>query len=143
MKLDYKKPEHWELQPPRLYREATFKFTKEAKEGEVTIATAIDSPLQNAGMWIGQLTQSNDPTAVESLAKKAVEEAETLTVGTRTGKLYSIRASDQTDARSLLVVVVPLDNTGRSMFIKLNCDLQTMEQEKATFLAFVDSLRWE
>jgi len=143
LKLVYEKPEHWELQPPRLYREATFKFTKDAKEAEVTIATAIDSPMQNAGMWIGQLMQSNDSATIEPLATKAVDEAETLQVGARTGKLYTIRASDQPDARSLMVVALPLDATGRSMFIKLNCELRTMEQEKATFLGFVDSLRWE
>jgi len=143
LKLVYEKPEHWELQPPRLYREATFKFTKDAKEAEVTIATAIDSPMQNAGMWIGQLMQSNDPAVIEPLATKAVDEAETLQVGARTGKLYTIQASDQPDARSLMVVALPLDATGRSMFIKLNCELRTMEQEKATFLGFVDSLRWE
>jgi hypothetical protein len=143
LKLVYEKPEHWELQPPRLYREATFKFTNETKEGEVTIATAIDSPVQNAGMWIGQLTQSNDPATIEPLAIKAVEEAETLQVGSRAGKLYSIRASDQPDARSLMVVSLPLDTTGRSLFVKLNCELRTMEQEKATFLGFVDTLRWE
>ena len=143
LKLVYEKPEHWELQPPRLYREATFKFTKDAKEAEVTIATAIDSPVQNAGMWIGILTQSNDPAVIEPLAIKAVDEAETLQFGSRTGKLYTIRASDQPDARSLMVVALPLDTTGRSMFIKLNCELRTMEQEKATFLGFVDSLRWE
>ncbi len=143
LKLDYKKPEHWELQPPRLYREATFKFAKDSKEGEVTIATAIDSPLQNAGMWISQLLQNGDPASIETLAKKTVEEAETLQVGERTGKLYTIRASDQPDARSLMVVAVPLDATGRSIFIKLNCELQTMEQEKAIFLEFVNSVRWE
>ena len=143
LKLAYEKPEHWELQPPRLYREATFKFSKDAKEAEVTIATAIDSPMQNAGMWIGQLMQSNDPAAIEPLAAKAVDEAETMQVGARTGKLYTIRASDQADARSLMVVALPLDTTGRSLFIKLNCELQIMEQEKATFLGFVDSLRWE
>jgi len=143
LKLVYEKPEHWDLQPPRLYREATFKFTKDAKEAEVTIATAIDSPMQNAGMWIGQLMQSNDPVVIEPLATKAVDEAETLQFGSRTGKLYTIRASDQPEARSLMVVALPLDTTGRSMFIKLNCELRTMEQEKATFLGFVDSLRWE
>ena len=143
LKLVYEKPAHWEIQPPRLYREATFKFTKDAKEGEVTIATAIDSPLQNAGMWIGQLTQSNDPATIESLANKAIDAAETLQVGTLTGKLYTIRASDQPDARSLMVVALPLDTTGRSLFIKLNCELRTMEQEKAIFLGFVDTLRWE
>jgi len=143
LKLTYDKPENWELQAAKPYREATFKVTKEGKEAEVTVSTARDTPVQNAGMWATQTTQVNDPSAIEAMAKKTVEEAETLQVGTKTAKLYSIRASDQPDARSLLVVAIPMGEGGMSMFVKLNCELRMMEEEKSTFLSFVNTLRWE
>jgi len=143
LKLTYDKPEAWELQAARPYREATFKVTKEGKEAEVTVSTARDTPVQNAGMWASQITQVNDQAALEAMANKTVEEAETLQVGTRTAKLYSIRASDQPDARSLLVVAIPMGEGGMSMFVKLNCELRMMEEEKSTFLSFVNTLRWE
>ena len=143
IKLVYEKPEGWELQPARPYREATFKLTKDAKVGEVTVSTARDAPVQNAAMWVGQVLPNNEPATLESLAIKTVDEAETFQAGTKTGKLYSIRASDQPDARSLLVVAIPMANDGMSMFVKLNCELRMMEEEKSTFLSFVNSLRWE
>ncbi len=143
LKLVYDKPDGWELQPARPYREATFKFIKDAKVGEVTVSTAKDSPVQNAAMWISQVLPNNEPAALESLAVKTVDEAESFQAGEKTGKLYSIRASDQPEARSLLVVAIPMGNDGMSMFVKLNCELRMMEEEKSTFLSFVNSLRWE
>ena len=143
LKLVYDKPEGWELQPARPYREATFKLTKDAKVGEVTVSTARDNPVQNAAMWVSQVLPNNEPAALESLAMKTVEEAESFQAGTKTAKLYTIRGSDQPDARSLLVVAIPMGNDGMSMFVKLNCELRMMEEEKSTFLSFVNSLRWE
>ena len=143
LKLTYDKPDAWELQPPKPYREATFKVTKEGKEAEITVSTARDIPVQNAGMWLSQTISVNDQATLESLALKTVEQAETLQVGTKTAKLYSIRASDQPDARSLLVVAIPMGEGGMSMFVKLNCELRMMEEEKSTFLSFVNTLRWE
>ena len=143
LKLTYDKPEAWELQPPKPYREATFKVTKEGKEAEITVSTARDIPVQNAGMWLSQTIPVNDQANLESLALKTVEQAETLQVGTKTAKLYSIRAADQPDARSLLVVAIPMGEGGMSMFVKLNCELRMMEEEKSTFLSFVNTLRWE
>jgi hypothetical protein len=143
LKLTYDKPESWELQAARPYREATFKVTREGKEAEVTVSTARDTPVQNAGMWASQITQVSDQATLESMAMKTVEQAETIPVGTRTAKLYSIRASEQPDARSLLVVSIPMGEGGMSMFVKLNCELRMMEEEKSTFLSFVNTLRWE
>ena len=143
LKLVYVKPDGWELQAARPYREATFKVTKNAMEGEVTVSTAKDSPVQNAAMWIGQVMPNSDPTTLESLAIKTVDEAESIQTGIKTAKLYSIRASDQPDARALLVVAIPMGNDGMSMFVKLNCELRMMEEVKSTFLSFVNSLRWE
>jgi hypothetical protein len=143
LKLVYDKPDGWELQAARPYREATFKLTKDAKVGEVTVSTARDAPVQNAAMWVGQVLPNNEPASLESLAVKTVDEAESFQAGTKTGKLYSIRASDQPEARSLLVVAIPMGSDGMSMFVKLNCELRMMEEEKSTFLSFVNSLRWE
>ena len=143
LKLTYDKPEAWELQAPKPYREATFKVTREGKEAEITVSTARDMPVQNAGMWLSQTIQVNDQATLESMALKTVEQAETLQVGTKAAKLYSIRGSDQPDARSLLVVAIPMGEGGMSMFVKLNCELRMMEEEKSTFLSFVNTLRWE
>ena len=143
LKLVYVKPDGWELQAARPYREATFKVTKNAMEGEVTVSTAKDSPVQNAAMWIGQVMPNSDPTTLESLAIKTVDEAEPIQTGTQAANLYSIRASDQPDARALLVVAIPMGYDGMSMFVKLNCELRMMEEVKSTFLSFVNSLRWE
>ena len=143
LKLTYDKPENWELQAPKPYREATFKVTKDGKEAEVTISTARDIPMQNAGMWLTQMTQVTDQATLESMARKTVEEAETIQVGTKPAKLYSVRTSDQPDARALLVVAIPMGEGGMSMFVKLNCELRMMEEEKSTFLSFVNTLRWE
>ena len=125
------------------YREATFKVTKDGKEAEVTVSTARDSPVQNAAMWVGQVLSSNDRSKLASLAKKTVDEAEPFQAGTRTAKLYTIRESEQPDARSLLVVSIPMGDNGMSVFVKLNCELRLMEQLKSTFLSFVNTLRWE
>ena len=141
--LVYDKPDGWELQAARAYREATFKVTKDAKEGEVTVSTAKDSPVQNAAMWIGQVVPNSAPTTLESLAMKTVAEAETIQAGKIAARLYSIRASDQPDARALLVVAIPMGNDGMCMFVKLNCELRMMKEVKSTFLSFVNSLRWE
>ena len=143
LKLVYVKPEGWELQAARPYREATFKVTKNAMEGEVTVSTAKDSPVQNAAMWIGQVMPNSDPTTLESLAIKTVDEAEPIQTGTQVANLYSIRASDQPDARALLVVAIPMGYDGMSMFVKLNGELRMIEEVKSTFLSFVNSLRWE
>ena len=143
LKLIYDKPEGWEIQAPMPYREATFKVTKDGKEAEVTVSTARDSPVQNAAMWVGQVLTSNDRSKLELLAKKTVDEAEPFQAGTRAAKLYTIRESEQPDARSLLVVSIPMGDNGMSVFVKLNCELRLMEQLKSTFLSFVNTLRWE
>ncbi len=143
VKLVYDKPEGWELQPARPYREATFKVTRGGQEGEVTVSTARDAPIQNAAMWIGQVMATEEPARMESLARKTVEDAQTIESGGKSGKIYSVRASDSPDARSLTVVSIPMGEGGLSMFVKLNCELRMMEEEKSTFLSFVNSLRWE
>ncbi len=143
LNLVYEKPEGWEIQEPVPFREATFKVIDGAQVGEVTVSTARDAPLQNAAMWVGQVMSISDPTMLESLAKKTLDDAEPILAGARTAKLYAIRASDQPDARSLLVVSIPMGDNGMSMFVKLNCELRMMEQVKSTFLSFVKSLRWE
>ena len=143
LKLIFDKPEGWEIQAPMPYREATFKVTKDGKEAEVTVSTARDSPVQNAAMWVGQVLSSNDRSKLASLAKKTVDEAEPFQAGKRTAKLYTIRESEQPDARSLLVVSIPMGDNGMSVFVKLNCELRLMEQLKSTFLSFVNTLRWE
>ena len=143
LKLIYDKPEGWEIQAPMPYREATFKVTKDGKEAEVTVSTARDSPVQNAAMWVGQVLTSNDRSKLELLAKKTVDAAEPFQAGTRAAKLYTIRESEQPDARSLLVVSIPMGDNGMSVFVKLNCELRLMEQLKSTFLSFVNTLRWE
>ena len=143
LKLVYDKPADWELQPPSLYREATFRLTKDSQQGEVTVSTARDSPVQNAAMWVGQVLPSSDVSVLESLANKTVEEAEPFLTNGRNGKLYAVKASNEPDARSILVASIPMGDTGMSMFVKLNCELRLMEQEKSTFLNFVNSLRWE
>ena len=74
---------------------------------------------------------------------KTVAEAETIQAGKIAARLYSIRASDQPDARALLVVAIPMGNDGMCMFVKLNCELRMMKEVKSTFLSFVNSLRWE
>lgn len=143
LKLVYEKPEGWELQAPKPYREATFKLSKGTQQGEVTVSTARDAPVQNAAMWIGQLIPTIDPTAIESLANKTVAESESIQTGGKNGKIYTVRASDMPDARSVMVVSIPMTDGGMSMFVKLNCELRMMEEEKSTFLSFVNSLRWE
>lgn len=143
LKLIYTKPEGWELQAARPYREATFKILSGAQEGEVTVSTARDTPVQNAEMWIRQVLPNSDPTTLESLAKKTVADAEPFQSGGKNGKLYTVRGSNLPDARSLMVVSIPMGDGGMSMFVKLNCELRMMEEEKSTFLSFVNSLRWE
>ena len=88
LKLVYDKPDGWELQPARPYREATFKLTKDTKVGEVTVATARGAPVQNAAMWVGQVLPNNEPASLESLAIKMVDEADSFQAGTKTGNLY-------------------------------------------------------
>ena len=147
-KLVYDKPAEWELQPAKPFREATFKVTRDGKVGEVSITTARDMPVQNAAMWVGQVLPSSEPAQLESLANKTVEQSETIQASGKTAKLYTVRASDQPDAKALLVASIPLGDAGAqdggmSVFVKLNCDLRMMEEEKTTFLNFVQSLRWE
>lgn len=143
-KLSYDKPDSWELQPPRAFREATFKIVRDQREGEVTISTKTrDAPIPNAAMWYGQLLKKDEPELQTQLATKTVDEAEDIQAGSRTAKLYTVRASDDADSKALLVAAIPTGEPGMCWFVKLNCDLRMIEEEKSVFLGFVNSLSWE
>lgn len=143
VKLAYDKPETWELQLNRAFRLATFKIASDGAASEVVISMAKDSPLQNAKMWSEQILQSDDETKIDSLANKILAEAEDISAGERPGKLVSIRASDEPSAPSLLVASIPTGENEICLFVKMKSDLKTSEIEKANFIRFVNSIRWE
>jgi len=94
-------------------------------------------------MWYGQLLKKDEPELQTQLATKTVDEAEDIQAGSRTAKLYTVRASDNADSKALLVAAIPTGEPGMCWFVKLNCDLRMIEEEKSVFLGFVNSLSWE
>jgi len=141
--LSYAKPESWELQASSFPRLATFKISGESRGGEVVVSMAKDSPNQNASMWCQQVLQVDDDSVIQPLATKTVNEAEEIPAGSRKAKLYSMRASEDAAASSLMVAAIPTGESNLCLFVKLKSDLRTAEEEKSNLLSFVNSLRWE
>ena len=143
LKLAYEKPDSWELQPAKMFRLATFKIASDDRACEIVVSLAKDSPIQNAQMWYEQVMQSEDKSVIEPLAAKSVKDAEEIQAGTRSGKLYSIRSSDEATAPVLVVAAIPTGENDLCLFVKLKSDLRTSEEQKTNLLSFVNSLRWE
>lgn len=139
----YTKPDSWTLQEPKPIRLMSFGVTKEDRTAEVVVSWVKDDPISNASMWYQQVLKTEDKSIVDPLAAKSIADAEEIPAGDVTGKLYSIRASDDASASTLLVAAIPTGKDNMCLFVKLKCDLRMAEEEKANLLSFVNSLRWE
>lgn len=141
--IKYETPESWQLAADRPFRLATFDVKTSAGTGEVAVSMAVNDPAQNTLMWQQQISSGAPEDQVKTLAEQVVANAEDIPAGKRTAKLYTIRASEQADAPTLLVAAIPMEQDNLSVFVKLKTDLRSSEEQKANFLKFVNSLSWE
>lgn len=143
IQLKYETPESWQPAADRPFRLATFDVKTSSGTGEVAVSMAVNDPTQNTLMWQQQISTGAPEETVKTLAEQVVASAEDIPAGSRTAKLYTIRASEQADAPTLLVAAIPMGQDNLSVFVKLKTDLRSSEEQKANFLKFVNSLSWE
>jgi hypothetical protein len=140
--LKFEIPDTWQQSaatPPRL---ATFRFSSNSRTGEVAVTKANNAPIPNARMWCQQILKVDDESVINSMADKAVSEAQDIESGQVKGKLYSIRSSNEADSRAFLIAAIPTNDT-ECLFVKVSSDPQSLDEQKANLVSFVQSLRWE
>jgi hypothetical protein len=142
-RLQYDTPEGWIAQPGSPFRMASFRIGDPDSDTEVAVSQALDIPLENCKMWAQQVTKSSEADVNDRLAEKAVVEAELIPAGDKQARVYRLAASDEPDAKCLVIASIPVNDEGLSIFVKLRSSVQTAQEQNKNLLRFVNSLRWE
>lgn len=142
-RLQYETPEGWVSQASSPFRMATFRIGDEGSDSEVVVSQALDVPLENCKMWAQQVTKNAEASVNDPIAEKAVADAELIPAGEKQAKVYRISASNELNANCLVIVSIPVNDQGLSIFVKLRSNLKTAQEQNDNLLRFVNSLRWE
>jgi len=138
--LDYLLPEGWSVGQGSPFRLATLKIESAEGNGEVTVSMATDNPQANTAMWAQQVLKESEPAQIDPVVQQTLERAETIAVGDKQAKLYTIRKSEEPQAPMLMVASIPTDNQELHLFVKLIGDNRLAEAQKQKFIDFVQSI---
>lgn len=138
--LDYRLPEGWSVGQGSPFRLATLKIQSAEGNGEVTVSMATDNPQANTAMWAQQVLKESEPAQIDPVVQQTLERAETVTVGDKQAKLYTIRKSEEPQAPMLMVASIPTENQELHLFVKLIGDNRLAEAQKQKFIDFVQSI---
>jgi len=138
--LDYRLPEGWSVGQGSPFRLATLKIESAEGNGEVTVSMATDNPQANTAMWAQQVLKESEPAQIDPVVQQTLERAETVAVGDKQAKLYTIRKSEEPQAPMLMVASIPTDNQELHLFVKLIGDNRLAEAQKQKFIDFVQSI---
>lgn len=138
--LDYRLPEGWSVGQGSPFRLATLKIESAEGNGEVTVSMATDNPQANTAMWAQQVLKESEPAQIDPVVQQTIEKAQTIVVGDKEAKLYTIRKSEEPQAPMLMVASIPTENQELHLFVKLIGDNRLAEAQKQKFIDFVQSI---
>jgi hypothetical protein len=132
--LKYTAPAGWSPGKPNAISLLAFKVTDGEKQAEITVSTAGGQWLANVNRWRGQLGLS---PADEGQLAKDTKKIETL----GTSGDYVRIVGPENAAKRETILGVQAEAGGRTWFVKLRGDSETVEREKSNFESFAKSLR--
>lgn len=136
-KLTFKTPEGWKEGTKNQFSAAALQVVDGNKKIDITATELPKSGLlQNVNRWRTQINL--EPIDEQKLAGQITK----VPVGVTTGDFVEMTSSgDKQPAEAILGVIIDQDD--RTWFFKLKGDAQLAQREKAQFLEFVKSVRFE
>ncbi len=137
--FEYQTPDGWELGRYGGMRKIAFVMGDAEGDGKAeltvtTLGTAGSAVLPNVNRWRGQL--GLPPTDEEGLAESLSE----IQVGDETATLVQLVAESAAPKQAMMVALLPRGPV--TWFFKLMGDAQTVESQKDSFEAFVNSVKF-
>lgn len=140
-RLSWTKPEGWNELPPGQMRAASFNVKgddgKQADVSVIPLPGAAGGDLANVNRWRGQVGLA--PLSAEELAKTA----EAVEIAGQAAQLYAMvgAVSGSSDPTRILGVIQQRD--GVAWFFKMTGNDPLVAKEKAAFVAFLKSVKYE
>jgi hypothetical protein len=132
--LKYEVPDGWHEEAASGIRLAMFTLASGESPAAVSVSTASGDPEMFLDMWFGQVGREGS----EESKAAVLQQAETLQVNGVEATVYTIEG---TDDRGILVSRIPWKGN-EALFAKMTGTAQQIEEHRAQFLAFVNSLSW-
>ena len=133
-------PEGWSEEPPTAMRDANLRFGENG-EGECYVMQAGGSLEANANRWLGQL--GLDPLTEEQIAALPTRSLFGIPayIVDATGAYKGMGAAEAMEDYRLLGLILPVGNTGQSLFVKMVGPQALVDENESKFNAFCDSLK--
>lgn len=129
-------PANWQTAPPGQMLKAKFVAGTGEAKAEINIGAAGGAPLMNVNRWRGQLKL--DPVDGPGFAKLVTP----LDAGGKSAMLVDLTGTDSRTGQPARMVGVIVPQDGQSWFYKLMGNSAVVEQEKAAFLKFVQTVKY-
>jgi len=130
------KPDGWNEIPPKTFGIAAFSVGEDPKKVEITLSAAGGEWTANVNRWRGQLRLP--PIGPDEIAKEA-KKIDIL--GVQGNYVELAGATEKGQPVSLFGIAATVNGT--QYFVKLSGDPELAQREKASFEAFVKSLKFE
>lgn len=134
--LTYDTPEGWRPGKMSAMRWLAFNVGPEDRAAELTVIPAGGDVRGNVRRWLGQIR----PDGVDDeLLDKVIDEAQEVTVDGRRGQRFLLPGSGDKPS-AIDATIVPLEE-GRSLFIKMTGDAQTVAEHSDELGQFLESFQ--
>jgi hypothetical protein len=147
LRLRYDVPDGWTDRGAGGLRLATLVIGEPAGADEVTVIPAAGTLASNVARWQGQLEPDQEPAVAESVAREAIDAADTIDVNGVPATVVLLldeaaRTAPEADGQAILAAMIPLDDTA-SLFVKFKGAAAVARRERERFGEFVTSIRWK
>lgn len=147
LRLQYDVPDGWTDRGAGGLRLATLVIGEPSGADEVTVIPAAGTLASNVARWQGQLEPDQEPAVAESVAREAIDAADTIDVDGVPATVVLLldeaaRAAPEADGQAILAAMIPLDDTA-SLFVKFKGAAAVARRERERFVEFVTSIRWK
>ncbi len=130
-RLTYATPEGWAPGPSVGFSQASLQVTDGERKVVITVTAAGGELAANVNRWRGQLGLT--PQSPEEIQAAATP----VDIATLAGQLFEL----SNEGRAIYGVVAPDD--GVTWFIKMTGDAELAQRERAHYLEFLQSIRFE
>jgi hypothetical protein len=147
-KLQYQTPEGWVDEGARGMRWGSWAIPADPtiagqEPGDLSIMPAGGEIPPNLSRWLGQVNPEASPQWLEERTEVAMQQAtEVTTAHGVPGRIYWLEGEAGDDPPVILAAILPMADSGMSLFVKLTTGRQLAQQQRQAFEDFVASLAW-
>jgi hypothetical protein len=147
-KLQYQTPDGWVDEGARGMRWGSWAIPADPaiagqEPGDLSIMPAGGEIPPNLSRWLGQVHPEATPQWLEEQTEAAIQQAtEVTTAHGVPGRIYWLEGEAGDDPAVILAAILPMADSGMSLFVKLTTGRQLAQQQRQAFEDFVASLAW-